>query len=261
MPVFRRQAHPTKARISVARLSRPQGLRRAAAAVFDPATLALEGWWRADYSATPWVGTASAGGSGGRNATGAGGTGNPTPGTAINGRVPADFDGVNDYFSLPGTATDYLTQSLYSGCAVVNIDAIDTDSATFIQNDCIIEINVGYLGVFLRSSGVVGLTQSDGAFKTATHTFATGGWHLVHWRFSGGLLQIGVDGDWGATAASGNLAAAALGQVVLFGRQHNGPVIDGRVAELMLSKVDIFAAGISNLASYFNARYALGLPT
>lgn len=64
-----------------------------------PASLPLTGWWRAPFSAVPWVGTKSAGPSLGANLIrGAVETDLPTVSTTINGLAPATF--ANDNTSL-----------------------------------------------------------------------------------------------------------------------------------------------------------------
>src|SRR5678815_176148 len=88
--------------------------------VFNPATLFLTGWWRGSYSASPWVGTASASSSGSNNASEA--TTPPAAGATVNGFAPVDFDGVDDLLRADGTLDTYFATNAWTVSVLFNAD-------------------------------------------------------------------------------------------------------------------------------------------
>lgn len=205
---------------------------------WSPAQLALSGWWRGSYTAPGadprWTGTASAGGSGSRNLIAAVVT-PPGAGTAVNGYTPADFvPATPNGLDTNDAASDFLSLSAYSGWALVYFDAITTNSATAYQNDVIVNSSTGgYMGVTARSSGLVYLYQYDGGFPQAQAAAAAGAWQLVHFKYDGTSMKIGVNGTWGTPVAAGNIAVALGGEKLRFGQNASGGTfpMDGRALE------------------------------
>jgi hypothetical protein len=223
--------------------------------VFNPGELVLPGWWRASYAGSPWVGTASAGGSAGQNLTEA--TNPPGTGAAVNGFVPADFDGTND--ELTGAAcSTFITTTNYGGWALVFIDAINTDNtANLMLNDAICgTTGTAEWGVYLRSTGpVVGVaTASTTSFVETPIALNT--WQLVQFKGNGTNNFIRVNnGSWlngpGSTIAS--LAAALnVGDLA-------GGFLDGKILDLALLPVALTDARFNQVLSYCRARYGLAL--
>lgn len=219
-----------------------------------PSRQALEGWWRAPYAGSPWVGLDSSTASGSRNLTEA--TNPPAVGASLNGLATADFDGTND--ELTGAAcSTFITTTNFSGWALVNLDAINTNNtANYALNDVICgTTGTAEWWVYLRSAGpVVGLA-TGGANRVET-AIATGAWQLVQFRSNGTTLGVRVNsGSW-ATAAASTIAsiAAALNVGDLA-----GGFVDGRIAEHALSKSFISDSDFDAIKSYINTRYGLAL--
>jgi hypothetical protein len=220
-----------------------------------PSTLAVEGWWRASYSASPWVGTESAAASSGRNLTE--GTNPPATGSAINSLVTADFDGTNDRLNGAACST-FMTVSAYSGWALVNLDAINTNNTSnYFLNDIILATTgTAEWCVYLRSSGpTVGVTNTNAAGAAAA--ISTGGWALVQFRFGSGTTEIRVNsGSW-VTASQSNVSSLAANLAV--GDCAASGFLDGRIADIGLLKTRLDDTAFNNLKSYINSRYGLSL--
>lgn len=220
------------------------------APAFDPATLSLSGYWEAPYTGSPWVGLTSAGTSLGKDL--AEGT---NPPTAVDGE--ADFDGTND--QLVGAAmSNFITDAAYSGWALVNVDAIATDSTPVpFDNDAIVSDSSSRWFVYLRSSGLVGLQhqQSTTADRIiVTTTFSTGAKKLVQWRYDGVNIQIRVnDGAWQSTAAASLLTDGMAGAFNV-GRNYNaGRLLNGKMHALATSKVCLTDEQFDNVYSRYAA--------
>jgi hypothetical protein len=238
------------------------GGRAGGASYFDPATLSLTGWWRGSFSASPWVGTASAGTSSANDLTEP--TNVPAVGSSVNGYAPADFDGTNDLFTADGTATDYYTASAYSGWALVNIDAIGTNDATPYNNDHILAPSAdAFHGIALRSTGVVWAWSYDtgsGLFNGPTATFTTSTWQLVQWKHGGGNLKIRVnEGAWDSSARS-NLAAGFSNDLIHIGyNPQANKYLNGRVLDLAVASSALSDDDFDDVLSYARGRYGLAL--
>ncbi len=224
--------------------------------VFNPATLDLSGWWRASFSESPWVGTASAGSSGSRDLTEA--TNPPVTGAAVNGLVPADFDGTNDVLTNATAISTLLSASAWSMWALVNLDAINTNNADVWLNDPILCDTGAFWGVHLKSGGTVHAFQWDGASKSVSETISTGAWALVQAKYNGTNLLLRVNsGSW-QSAAAGNISTLT-GTLRAGVTPTGGHALDGRIAEIGIADLVISDADFDNIKSYVNSRYALSL--
>lgn len=236
------------------RMIRPLGT---AAAVFDPATLALTGWWRASYPGSgTWLGTASAGGSGTQNLLEV--TNSPSVGTAVNSLDPATFDGVND--KLAGAAfSTFATSSAYSGWALINIVSIGTNVAapSLYDNDNVWS-NGAYAGLVLQSTGNVILYHFDSVQKGVSASFSTATWQLVQWKYDGTNIKIRVNGgSWSSTAAG---SLADLTSNFQLSASYDGTAhLNGDVLEVGLIDSALSDANFDNVLSYARSRYALSL--
>ncbi len=229
------------------------------AAVLDPATLALTGWWRTDFTA-PWVGTASAGVSGTRNLSDASGH-PPTNGTALNGKTPADFNGTD------GRITAGVNMNVFApgtGGAVAILFNADTAAAPGANAgiDAALMATVGgrRFAIAYTSSGIrADMYNGDGStWTTSAHTAcATGGWHWVFVSYDATHLYVQVDG--GAvqtTTVTGTSTPDAFFMRLGcdFGAAH---FFDGRIAEVMCRDSVWSAGDISGIISYGANRYSL----
>lgn len=235
--------------------------------VFDPATLSLTGWWR-DYPGTsPWSGTASAGTSTSNSISEA--TNPPNAGTALNAHATANFDGTNDVLGdSVGSLDTYVNAGDGSGWVLFNADTATSDSGagTRYNNPQFFIDSNGVMGCGFSTAGVhVFVTDGSNGITEKVIACATGGWHLVSWKYhyaSPGLtLSIRLDGGAWQTATSG--AGSGLSGTINPDSIHVGPrytggtvFFDGRIAEMATSDTFISDANFDNVKSYINNRYS-----
>jgi hypothetical protein len=222
--------------------------------------LSLTGWWRGSYTASPWAGTQSAGASATQNLTQA--TNPPLAGPPLNGFTTADFNGTSSTFDGAPVATFHSTTT-FSGWALVHVDSINTDSATWSQNDAIVCTNgTGQFGIYLRDNGAgvvtVGLAILSTVDRTVTTTFVKNSWQLVQWKSDGATMSIRVNGSAWASTTAGSLGSLAAALDVGRNPGQNN-FLDGRVAEIGLAAVQLTEAQFDAVRTYASARYGLTL--
>jgi hypothetical protein len=238
-------------------------MKRNATATFDPATLSLTGWWRADsttgYVAGTFDGVASAGGSGSRDLTQGTGANQPGTGVAIDGHTAPDFDGTNDFLTNATAISTMLSASAWRMWALIQTDAIATNDATSYNNDTVICDTGLFWGVFLRNNAgtqSVYAYQWDGAEKAVSITASiTGNYTLIQARYDGSNVRLKVNGSSVSTVAAGNISTTT-GTIVcgagsgIGARPYNGRIIDCGL--LAAAGAD---ADFENIRNYCIARY------
>lgn len=178
----------------------------ATAPAFDPATLTLSAYAAGAFSASPWVGTASAGTSGTHNA--AEPTNPPSAGTAVNGLTPAAFDGVNDRLVLGFNVSDLVTATAWSAWALVHVNAIVGTSVNCYDNEAIFAASSELWGMHLATIGGTPKfqayqSQADGSVRKAEVTIALGVPQLLQMKLEGGFIKARVNGgSWTPTAST-----------------------------------------------------------
>jgi hypothetical protein len=229
----------------------PFSFIKSGASVFDPATLALTGWWRADYSASPWNGIASASSSGGRNLTEA--TNPPTAGTSQNGKVPAAFNGTNSELSNATAMSTMLSASTFTLFALFRATTAQAAGSPFAE-PLLFGDTGGNVGMTFTTSGVGAFCYGGGTpLRSAC---GTGAYHCAMMRLVGGTMGVKVDSNAEATATETNLVT--LTGTVRVSRGNSGGFFDGRILEILVAATDL-TASYTNIKSYFNSRYALAL--
>lgn len=203
------------------------------AAVVDPATLPLTGWYRASFLAAPWTSIASAGPSIGRQLKEP--TTPPSRGTSLLGLTGANFDGSNDRLNQDEALDIYLSASAWWVGLLVRADtAAATAAGEFYEDAAIITEANGGWGVAFTTSGVRA-GNYDGAFKkTGWVALGTATWAWVEAWLSGGVLSISVDGGTPATVSAGNLTSLAARPMRLGANFDYSKFFDGQLAELMV---------------------------
>ena len=226
---------------------------------FNPATLSLSGWWRASYSGSPWIPTASAGSSSSNgNLTEA--TNPPSTGTAVNSLTPANFDGANDRLANSSDLTTYLggTGVNWTVVALVFIDSRVADAPAYDEAPIICDVG-GNWGVHIGTSGFRAYGFDAGAKGSPYVNFSDGTWVVLKARASAGVLAAGVnDGLWSA----GDTVSAQIGMAgtVKVGSNYADAVfLDGKILELMVAPSVLTDDNVQDIISYFNSRYALSL--
>ncbi|HZM26945.1 MAG TPA: hypothetical protein VFB89_06290 [Gemmatimonadales bacterium] len=240
----------------LARMVRPVG-----APVFDPATLVLSAWWRANYVTPPWGQNASAGTSGGNDPLDEA-TDYPTSGTAVNGLTPAAFNGSTQFLGTAGAFSTYATDTAYSGWVLMKVTSISTDiAAPSLYDNNNVWSNGPYAGLVLRdSTGTKSATlfHFDGAQQGVSTAIATGAWTLVQWKYDGTNIKIRTNGGSYSSTAAGTLGD--LTAPFLVSQAYDGTKsFTGSILEIGLSLGVISDANFDNIKSYVNSRYALAL--
>lgn len=181
---------------------------------FDPAILDLSGWWQASYTASPWVGTASAGASGGRQMSDAVA---PTSGTTVNGFAPAVYNGTTQklvyssggnlsaLFNKPAAAISdgSLWVVFKAGTLPVHSGTLYTNPPLFSDNSTgfVLSYDDSGLNIYIDTS-VSGARSVSIAASLTTTT-----WHLAQVKFSVGVgLFLRLDGGlWSSTTMANPL--------------------------------------------------------
>lgn len=223
------------------------------ATVFDPATLSLTGWWRADYSNSPWNGTASRGGSGNQALTEA--TNPPVTGDPVSTRVPASFNGTNSKLANLSLMSTFITTTAYSVVVLVNVTALSGGSSPDIVGD-----TAGFFGLNTETAGgnKAKLLHFDTVSKNASVPFQVGSWQLIQARYTGTVIEIRVNGDaWNTTAA--NALGALTGSLKVGTGYASPPWLNGKILELMLASTAFTDETFNRIRDYCGNRYGLNL--
>lgn len=231
-------------------LTEPRG--GASAPAFDPTTLSPTGWWRASFSASPWVGEA------GGNMTEA--TNPPTAGTAVNGLTPAQFNGSTRLITTANDFSTYISNGAGSVLCVFYADAASVAAALKYNDPPLVcdqnnSFNLGF------SDGGIGVAFYDGAWQQpARIACATGGWHLAKVTWNGTTLSYGLDGGAMSTAAAGNYVTNVgsklrLGQVAVSATAY----FNGRILEVLTKNTALSGTDIDNYRSYISSRYGVSV--
>jgi hypothetical protein len=236
---------------------------------FAPVDLTPTILMRAPFSASPWVSEDADA----RNGVEA--TNPPTPGTSVNGKVPAHYDGSNDVLNPTSagageTLADIYGAGDYYGVALVKLTSIQTDSATESNNDAILATaSSGYHAVYMRqhSGGLAHVYHYDSAVAVidASAPIVADGvtWQFVHWRFRSATpdLTIGIGGTWGTpTASAANRWAAGDSQLLRVGRSTNdNATMNGDMLEFAVFPDLVSDANLTKWRTCASCRYGISV--
>lgn len=233
-----------------------------AAAAFDPATLSLDGWYRASFGGDPWTPTASAGSSGSNGNLIAVAAAPPTVGTSVNSLDPATFNGTTQALST-GTAatTDLITAASLTVVMLIKASAATAIAADFYSDPALMTDGSGNWGLVFTDGGVRAGTFVGSTHQTTSIALATGVWALAAMRYDGANIKCRVSQASGTTdatpVASGNPTLVAA---PYWGRNYAGAAFfAGDVLEIMTSKSVLSDANLASLTGYANSRYGLSL--
>jgi hypothetical protein len=184
------------------------GQQRSSGAAFDPASLALTGWWE-DYAGTTWVGKASAGTSGGRTLVASGLA--PDVGTAINGHGTAQFDGSSQALFIDAALSTFVAAGagtvVYLARSAVAGDG-DPGGATRYTGSAVVcdDPAAGYFHVGSNNGGCYG-SIFDGSYKSSIGVGATQNtWVLGAARWNGTTISARRNnGAWHGPIACGTI--------------------------------------------------------
>lgn len=216
---------------------------------YDPAVLSLTGWWRADYSGAPWVGTPSAGTSGSHNLTTL--AADPTAGTAVNTHPPAHY--ASSQLAGPTALTTIWTAGAGTILALVKASSLATETGNVYDDPTVLRDTNADTGLSLTKSGARGFIY-DGAYKSATAPFFPGAYHLIRVRWDSSNIGITIDNGTEIQTPAG--AAAVMSGVLNSGAGYGGGFIDGDVLELVTLDSSLADIDYGHFLDYCRARYA-----
>jgi hypothetical protein len=229
------------------------GLKKPAAA-FDPATLALTGWYRGTW-AVPWPGTASTGTSGTKTLQSNGH--DPVAGTTLNGHQAADFAGSHMLVDSVNLMPTYISTSAYRIHMLIYVTATGAPGGIFSDPGLITE-NGGSWGVTINNTGIQ-VYHAASQVAASAGALATGAWHDVDILFDGAHVTITVDGvagTPGATTSAGFITGATMfvAQSAYVTAHPNVQIMD-----LLIANTALAGTTAAALKGYVNARYGLSL--
>lgn len=175
------------------------------------ATLAWTSMLMPDYAGAPWVGSASAGPSEGRNFT----SGNPaTPGAEINDNVPASFDGLGKVMQSVDVIATLLPPTGYSVVLFVKTPpTADAPSANIYDNKQLISSTpYGQFGVAWSEEGLKGWHGDTPGFRyeTAWMPCPPATVVMISLTYNGTILSLDID----HSGEPETVAAATAGFVI-----------------------------------------------
>jgi len=226
---------------------------------FDPSLLSLTFWTRGSYSGVPWNTLASLGSSAGKSWISSGS--DPSAGTALNGLVPADFNGTTDDLGSASNITSLVTNT--SGSLAVLFYArtafADTGSTTWYDMPSLVSQTASSrIGLVFSDAGVRLGSFSGANFDSVAVACSTGAWHLAQAYWDATTLNVRIDsGSWVQITRVVSLASdtIACGHDPDTNMHH----FDGLMMEHIISDQVLSHSDFDNIVSYVNSRYALSL--
>ncbi|HXG69980.1 MAG TPA: LamG-like jellyroll fold domain-containing protein [Gemmatimonadaceae bacterium] len=233
-----------------------------APAAFSIASLNLSVYVRNNYAGSPWVGLASAGTSGTPNNLIAGVGGAPPAGTAVNGGIPAAYNGT---LYLTGPASGVAWGATTGTTIIVAKPTVAAvNDANTILNPGLFAIEAA--GVFQAGYSNAGLRVSvyDGtaaAYKECPAIpAAVNAWHVFAARFDNSTVNASVDGSlWTAAATAAN--APPGGGALQVGKNFNTLKFTGDMMMVITSPLALTQAELNSVYASIKADFpAMALP-
>lgn len=233
--------------------------KAAGAAVFNPATLPFSAWHKLPFSAPPWAGNASAGGSGSVSAGTVGA--DPTVGAALNGKNTIAFNGAEALVESVNVSTLFSAGAgtffcLFNATSIPTGSGVDYQDGTFLQDAGNQDQTFGLTTTGLSASI---LNTAGSAYVRLNVAFsATSSWHLFQAKWDGTNLRARVDsGAWSSTPAGNTgFAGSAAPRIGMSGYTNN---FTGLMAEQACAASTISDTDCDNYKSYVNSVYSLAL--
>jgi IPT/TIG domain len=233
--------------------------------VFDPGTLPLNLWQRADYPGplVVWPGSASAGTSGAHNCPA---TTTATQGPPLNGRIPALY--TNPQSSVADAKCDqYISVPAYSGWMLAKgiVANADGGAATpYLSTQIAADSTNALFGCSYSAGGIdVWALSSFVGYVRLQFPLAVGVYGLLQWYYDNVNLFARLNsGAWASVACVAGFNGIPLnGQAYTIGAAPYSavPFFDGDVPDHALSPTVISQPNFANVVSYCNARYGLAL--
>jgi hypothetical protein len=228
--------------------------------VFNPGTLSLTGWWRASFTASPWVVTSP----GIENLSEA--TNPPAAGSTVNGLSPADFDGTNDLLHSTSNITSFLANTGGGIAVLFNADTLSAaateayDDRTLLTDTAGARVSLGISTSGLRFTAYNSAAWVKTTVANATYA-GTGNWAWAFAGWDGTNIWCSINGGSNDTVAIGAGKSVTLTTLTMrTGLSYDGAhKYDGKILEIMTQQTAFTAGNISNIISYGNNRYGLSL--
>lgn len=228
---------------------------------FDPTTLSLTGYWRADYSGSPWAGTTSIGSSGSNSLSEA--TNPPTTGTTQNGWTPASFNGTSSKLTAGGTIATYTNALAFSGWCVGYVTSNANPRPLFSDGNTSQTI---YVRVF-NNTGTTTLKFSvnNAAVLAEVSGITLNAYQFFTWRYNGTNVQVGVNAAPGSAGGTSSVAySTSLSPLtgppqVGFNTQQSTGFYTQNMLELAITNTALTDQNFLDIKSYVNSRYGLSL--
>lgn len=237
----------------IATMLKPPG----GAAAFDITSLSWDGLWLPSYASSPWAGTASAGGSSGRDLSE--GTNAPSSVGALNGNNFARFDGTNDLLKTATNATDFITTTNFSGASLCYLVSCATNDSNPAFNDVLVfTTGAVRFGIHFRNATgtyTARLAIDTGATQEVTVPISVSAWMLLQWRGDGTDIEIRLNGGTWQSASGGTISG--LGFTLSLANLITFAEID--VCWLGLSKSFFSDADFDNILEYSRTMSGLAL--
>ena len=240
--------------------------------IYDPAVLALSGWWR-DYppesggAPVPWASSASAGPSVGRTLYH--GVSSPTQGALYNGHRSAGFDGVyNSTNSQEGSGeliNQYITATAWTRWYVFKASVLNApgDNPTLDPNSwasraLFDDLGYTYLCDTVDTAGIhIHQYDAGGRKIISSGPIVVGTVYRVIARFDGAFMRLRVNGVDVTPVASGTITSPYLAIPYRLGDSYSTAHFGGDLLEHGVSQVSLTDAQVSLVDSYFVSRYGV----
>lgn len=236
--------------------------RPASGAAFDPAALSLAVWNRGSFTAAPWAGTASAGGSGAVSLQDIFAT-VPTAGAAVDGFTPMANSG-SQYLYAP-ECNAVWGASAGSIIVLAKPTAASANAAATVSNPGIVAVNgEGQFQMGFSTSGLrvsvydpIATAYVEAPAIAAAH----GSWHAFAARYTASAVQASVNGSLFASASEACNPPTLSASRIKVGSNFSTSGMVGDTMEVILCNFAVSDAQVAQVISYFKTRYpSAGLP-
>lgn len=210
-------------------------------------SLALTVLWEKNFTASPWVGSASAGSSGTRDATEA-----TNPPAAASGA--ANFDGTNDRLGNATAIGTLLPKAGHLYWVVFSADTVAVASRHMFEDAS------GYLGPYVIDSGgaKVKTYSWDGAEKGNLHTISTTADTILLCRYDGTNVRSQVNSGSISSSAAGNYSVDT-GTLKVGERWDLSAYYDGKIYEIGMLASAGTDGHFDNIKADVNLEYSMAL--
>jgi len=232
----------------------------------DPATLSMQGYWRASYTGVPWVGVSSLGGSGAspdRDLEAGNVAGGGTP---VNGYTPFFCDGATVFLVGDALMTWGDLIGATNGDFYIHVLArwnSATATAGVLDDPALLTDNGGSYALSYSTDGVrFACYDNSGTPQLRTvgpATAAAGSYHMIQvWHDTGAnLMWIQVDGGTPVSATLNSSDFGAGNAIKVAVNWADAAFVDGDILEIAVTNDKLDASIRSDIRGYVQNKYAI----